>query len=208
MKRYLLNWKRFKISLLHLLAALFLLVCFQKNSFAGPPFFTDDPEPVEYKHGEAYVASIFTSDKNGKFGTLPHAELNYGIWPDFQAHIITPFAFSHPNGMPTSYGYGDTELGLKYRFVQEGKYQPQIGTFPLIELPTGDAKYGLGNGKAQVFIPLWLQKSCGPWTTYGGGGYWFNQGEGNKDWIFLGWLLQRDFSEKLTLYNAPVNLDH
>lgn len=195
-----------------ILMIFFLLVSFQKDSMAGPPFFTDDPEPVEYKHGEAYVASMFISDKDGRAGTLPHFEFNYGVWPDLQAHIIAPFVFTRPNGMPTSYGYGDTELGLKYRFVQETKWQPQIGTFPLLELPTGDTKYGLGNGKAQVFIPIFAQKSWGPWTTYGGGGYWFNPGEGNKNWTFLGWLLQRDFSEKLTLgaeifYRTPDKVD-
>ena len=29
---------------------------------------------------------------------------------------------------------------------------------------------GLGNGRAWCKIPLWIQKSWGPWTTYGGGG--------------------------------------
>ena len=32
---------------------------------AGPPFFTDDPEPVEYKHGEFYIATQLAKTSGG-----------------------------------------------------------------------------------------------------------------------------------------------
>jgi hypothetical protein len=44
-----------------------------------------------------------------------------------------------------------------------------------------------------------LQKSLGPWTIDGGGGYWFNPGSGNRNWWSAGWLLQRQLSSRLTL---------
>jgi hypothetical protein len=31
-----------------------------QQSYAGPPFFTDDPETVRYKHWEYYISSINT----------------------------------------------------------------------------------------------------------------------------------------------------
>ena len=169
------------------------------NIYAGPPFVTDDPEPVEYQHWEFYLASQYTRTADGTSGTLPHLEINYGAAPNLQVHLIAPVAFNDPNDATKSTGYGDTEVGIKYRFVQESKHIPQIGSFPLVEIPTGDRDRGLGNGKAQMFLPLWLQKSWGPWTSYGGGGYWINPGAGNKNWIYTGWLLQRDFSKVLTL---------
>jgi hypothetical protein len=54
-----------------------------------------------------------------------------------------------------------------------------------------------------------LQKSWGPWTTYGGGGYWFNPASENKDYWFFGWEVQREFSKAITLgaemfYNTPT----
>ena len=76
---------------------------------------------------------------------------------------------------------------------------PQIGTFPLTEIPTGSKDQGLGNGKQQLFVPLWAQKSWGKWTSYGGGGYWKNPGQGNKNYWFTAWLLQRKVTEELTL---------
>ena len=56
----------------------------------------------------------------------------------------------------------------------------------------------MGNGKTQVFVPVWIQKEFGKWTTYGGGGYWFNPGEGNRDYWFAGWEVQRKLTEKFT----------
>lgn len=61
------------------------------------------------------------------------------------------------------------------------------------------SKFSLGSGHTQVFLPLWLQKSSGPWITYGGGGYWINPGAGNRNWWFAGWLLQCQLSSRLAL---------
>jgi len=64
--------------------------------WAGPPFVTDDPEPVEYKHGEFYIASILNHSNGGTVGTLPHLEFNYGPLPDLHLHLIVPFAHNKP----------------------------------------------------------------------------------------------------------------
>jgi hypothetical protein len=166
---------------------------------AGPPFVTDDPEPVDYQHWEVYIASLVAHDRDGTTGTGPHIEVNYGAIPDLQVHIIAPFAFNSPNHGGTQYGYGDTELGVKYRFLHETRARPQAGIFPLLEIPTGSSARGLGSGHLQAFIPIWLQKRWGAWQSYGGGGYWHNPGAGNRDYWLTGWQIQRDLSKTLTL---------
>ena len=181
------------------LAAVFLPV----SATAGPPFRTDDPEPVDYKHWEFYSFSTGTRISGVTSGILPGFEFNYGLIPNGQLHIVAVTAFDRPAGNPTHFGYGDTEVGFKYRFIEEDKdgARPQIGIFPLVELPTGNQDRGLGAGHVRVFLPLWVQKSFGEWTTYGGGGYWINQDEhlGDKNYWFFGWLLQRKITEHLTL---------
>jgi hypothetical protein len=178
---------------------LFYLSIFSTLAWAGPPFLTDDPEPVEYKHIEIYTASQYSNDKDSVSGTAPHFEFNYGIIPNVQLHLIVPFSYSRQNLMPTQYGLGDIELGAKYRFIQETASRPQVGIFPLIEVPTGDPTRNLGSTYTRIFLPVWLQKSWGAWTSYGGGGYWFNPGPGNKNYWFTGWEIQRDLSKKITL---------
>jgi len=167
--------------------------------WAGPPFITDDPETTEYQHWEFYVASQYANNKDGKEGTAPHFEANYGIIPDVQLHLLVPLAYTHPDGGPTNYGLGDTEVGVKYRFLHEDDTTPQVGIFPVAHIPTGDRDRDLGSGHMPVFLPIWAQKSLGAWTTYGGGGYWINPGKGNKNFWQIGWLGQRDINEALTL---------
>lgn len=168
-----------------------LLAIIATSARAGPPFRTDDPEPVEYRHSEIYVVWEGTSGHvapDADTGSLPQLEFNYGILPDVQLHVIAPFAYLSTAGGRTLRGYGDTEVGVKYRIVHEAKSLPQVGIFPLIELPTGDAARGLGSGHTQVFLPVWVQKSWGDWTSYGGAGWWRNPGAGQRNWTYLGWL--------------------
>ncbi len=177
---------------------LILITILTVNVWAGPPFNTDDPEPVDFLHWEFYLSSIMQFQKYESDATLPHIEINYGAVPNLQIHLLMPMGYIH-NIDGTKYGYSNTEFGIKYRVVQEDNNTPQIGVFPLVEIPTGDKSKNLGNGKFQVYLPVWFQKSWGKFTTYGGAGYWINPGEGNRNWIFTGWEAQYDFSETLTL---------
>jgi hypothetical protein len=168
-------------------------------SFAGPPYATDDPEPVEYHHWELYLASQHFRDRTAWSGTAPHFEVNYGVVPDVQLHAIAPLAYSAPDDGIAHYGYGDTEFGVKFRFLQERKWTPMVGTFPFLEIPSGSQGAGLGNGSALVFLPVWLQKSFGSWQTYGGAGVWIDLGDRDRHWWYFGWQVQRRICKALTL---------
>ena len=172
-------------------------------AIAGPPFRTDDPEPVDYQHWEFYTFSTGTRVNGDTSGVTPAFEFNYGLIPNGQLHFGASTAFNSPAGGTTQFGYGDTEVGFKYRFIDEEKdgMRPQVAVFPLVQLPTGDENKGLGAGHVRAFLPVWVQKNFGEWTTYGGGGYWINQDGnlGDRNYWFAGWLLQRKVTEKLTL---------
>ena len=168
-------------------------------SLAGPPFFTDDPEPVDYRNWEVYFASQGSFDRDEASFTAPHIEINYGIVPNVQIHLITPLEYVNTEGESSHYGYSDTEIGAKFRFIQETDSYPQVGIFPIVLLPSGDKDKGLGSGEVQAFLPVWIQKGWESWKTYGGFGYWINPGTGNRDYWFFGWELQRDISKYFTL---------
>ena len=182
------------------IVVLVFALCIASTVLAGPPYFTDDPEPVEPHHWEFYVASQDILEQHSKTGTAPHVEINYGAHEDLQLHLITSFEYNSPGSeAPSHYGLGDEELGIKYRFVHETDSLPQIGVFPLVELPSGNKNLGLGNGKTQVFLPLWFQKSFGKWTTYGGGGFWINPGKDNRNYGYMGWQAQRKIIDSLSI---------
>src|SRR5580698_560911 len=194
-----------------------VLICVSTAALAGPPFQTDDPEPIDFRNYEFYTfaTSDGTPVETDIFG--PALEFNWGDLPNVHLHVIVPAATIlpannaglAPAGMgPRAFGIGDIELGIKYRFVQEAKHRPMIGTFPMFEIPTGNAARGLGVGKTWYKVPLWAQKSFGPWTTYGGGGVTVFSVPGYRNYPFAGWLLQRDLGKKWTLgsevfYHGP-----
>ena len=184
-----------------LIAVLFIFGLLWSNPvLAGSPFLTDDPEPVDYRHHEVYLFS--TVDKTRDSNTIqgPAVEYNYGLVPNLQVHIMAPFEyFGPPNGDFNHYGFGDMEIGAKYRFKRETSLSPEMAIYPAIELSTGDTDQGLGNGRTWYRLPLWLQKSWGLWTIDGGGGYAFNNSPGMRNFGFGGLLLQRELGEHLSL---------
>lgn len=169
---------------------------------AGPPYITDDPEPTEYGQYEAIIFSQgqhVTGETNGILP--PSCDCNYGALPNVQLHFQPGMQFSRSSGAATQWGLGDTELGIKYRFIAQDResWVPSFAIYPLLELPTGSAARGLGTGRTHGFVPVWAQKDFGDWTIFGGGGYWINPGPGNKNHWFWGSVLQRKITDQLAL---------
>ncbi len=160
---------------------------------AGPPFLTDDPEPVEAGHWEIYAASQWIWSPDAASGTVPQFEVNYGAGHGIQLHAIVPIALQTERGRSTECGAGDVELGLKLRMLEESGHRPQVGVFPLLELPSGSEARGLGSGHLEAILPVWIQKSAGRWLTYGGGGIRIAP-DGSRS--VAGWLLQRQMSRR------------
>ena len=181
--------------------AAIILACLAGPAMAGPPFFTDDPVPTPLGQWEVYAFSAATAVDGDTGGTLIGTEVNNGAAPGVMLHIVVPMAFDAASGHGLRAGAGDIELGAKIRFVDadESDWWPQVATFPLIEVPVGSARRGLGGGRFREYIPIWMQKDFGRWTTYGGGGYWINPGPGNQNYWFAGWLLQRQVTDRLAL---------
>jgi len=173
-------------------------------SLAGAPYRTDDPDPGEYQHYELFTFTTGTQVSDGTSGIGPALEFNYGLIPNGQIHFVAPMSFNSATGSATQFGYGDTEVGFKYRFIEEDKNgsRPMVGTFPLLQIPTGNQSRGLGAGHVRMFLPIWVEKNLGnDWLTYGGGGYWVNHGDGSndRDYWFVGWLLQKQVTKQLAI---------
>ena len=188
-----------------------VLLMFSGTALAGPPFQTDDPEPIDYGHYEFYTFGTSDGTHVETDTAGPAVEFNWGALPNVHLHIIVPAAAIFPSNGPRAFGLGDIELGIKYRFVQEGKHRPMVGTFVMFEMPTGDSDKGLGVGKTWYKVPIWVQKSFGPWTTYGGGGVTVVPQTGYRNFPFAGWLVQRDIGKRWTLgsevfYHGPEGI--
>ncbi|MDA8094473.1 MAG: transporter [Betaproteobacteria bacterium] len=169
-----------------------------RPAVAGAPFITDDPGIVPYGHNELYVASQGAHTPGNWSGDV-HIEYNRGIYPNVMAHVIVSDAYNDPSGGLRATGRGDTELGIKYQFVDQNASIPAVAIFPLAEVPSGNETKHLGTGHTMYFLPVWAQKDWGEgWETYGGGGYWIDNNAGGKNHWFMGWELSKALSEQLT----------
>jgi hypothetical protein len=150
---------------------LVVVLLLARTASPGPPFLTDDPEPVEFKHWEAYLFATADATPKQTNAMGPAFEFNMGVLPNLQFHLVVPMAFSSPADGPRAYGLGDIEFGLKYRFIQETDNRPMVGVFPMLEIPTGDSeRSGQWPGMVEVAImateelgtmdDLWRRRLC------------------------------------------------
>lgn len=191
--------KHCKINLTKLLTSISISL-WSSYLLAAPPFITNNAETTEYKHLEIYPALQFSQTKPSRIFETPSIELDYGLLPNLQLHLIPALTSFFPrHGGSKATGLGDTEVGVEYRFIQEGKYTPQVSIFPLFELPTGSANRNLGNGQIWYQFPIAIQKSWGNWTTYGEVGYALNHASNSNNFWFGGAVLQRNITKKLML---------
>lgn len=175
---------------------------------AGPPFQTDDPTPVDYGHYEFYVFGVVDGTPAELDPIGPAFEFNWGAVPDVQLHAILPLGavvpFNNPIYAPagtgdSAFGLTDSELGLKWGFIHQTKHRPQIGTFTMLELPTGNSDKGLGVGRVWYKLPLWIEKEFGPWSLVGGAGYGLIHQTGYRSYPYGGFLIKRKLNERLEL---------
>lgn len=188
--------------------AMLCLLSVPKLWAQGPPYQTDDPVPVDYRHYEFYIFGITDSTPVVATASGPAFEFNWGALPRVQLHAVLPWGESAPSNNPvyapagqgaSAYGLVDMELGAKIAFIKESKYIPQIGSFTMFEMPTGSYDRGLGIGKVWYKLPIWLQKNEGKWLFDGGGGYEVVPQEGYRNFAYTGWLVKRRLGDRLEL---------
>lgn len=173
------------------------LLTIPRLASAGPPYVTDDPEPTETGHFEDYLYTQGTVVSGQAFDPGAGVEIDYGAFANTQLTLDLPL---NPNPGPGGIGLVWPPLGggVKYRFIQEDQdgWRPQVAIFPQVFIPVGPASRG---APTTELVPIWMQKSFGAWTTFGGGGYTNNPGAGNRNFLIYGWALQRQVADKLAL---------
>jgi hypothetical protein len=195
-----------------------ILLQFALLAKGSPPFISDDPYPVDYKHWQAYF--FFASDYSSHYRqtNFPSFSANYGLIPDLEVSLSAGLQSQTQqlieDGQRPSvlrgYGFTDMQMTLKYAFIKEKPKFPQVAFAPTVNIPTGNARRGLGNGKIVITYPIWIQKTMGAWTTYGGGGYVQDFAPNSTNFYFEGWVLQKNINDKWMvggeIFNQTGNL--
>jgi hypothetical protein len=168
------------------------------SSRAGPPFVTDDPEPPPPGGWEINVPFIVEQTPGKTEMDAPLFDLNYGL-PNVQLKLEIPVRIVHEDTDGTAAGPGDLLLGVKWRFLNNGQSQAQLGIYPQLLLPTGNHARDLGEGQPAFVLPLVAQKNWEKWTLYGNVGYWWQTAAETRNYVYAGAVLEREINERLEL---------
>ena len=178
------------------LAAALIALGSATPAFAGPPYLTDDPVPTDTGHWEIYAFSageVQHSNVDDESGF----DLNYGPVPAVQLTATLPLAFSHAPQSGWRSGTGDIELGVKYRFLHDEKNGISAAIFPRAILPTSSIA---NDEKTRILLPVWIGKDfSGGTSLFGGGGYEFNPGPGNRSFFEAALALTHDLNKAVSI---------
>ncbi|MBS0285824.1 MAG: transporter [Proteobacteria bacterium] len=165
-------------------------------SVFASPFLTDDGTTTPFKEWEFELNSTLVFAKDDADEKSLGFEVRYGFLS--RVDVFLELGYDHVSSNdedPSLHGVGDSEIGFKYRFLDECKLGPKMAIAPRIGLPTGNHK--VGNGRPWFELPLWIEKNFWRISTSGGGGVVFNDADDAKNFLFGGWKARMQFTENL-----------
>ena len=167
---------------------LFGIFCFSEiyAQSGGPPMITDDPGTPDVGGWEINLS--FNSDykKQHKEFEIPLLDINYGYNERTQLKLEFPYLSSKIAGENFENQIGNVKIGVKYRFLDEKKYNFAFSSYPQVEISTE-------SDGSQIFIfPLQFEKSFGKVVFGTDLGYEYSKD--NSDYLFNGILLGYGFS--------------
>src|SRR5690554_4202387 len=165
----------------------FLLVIGAWGQEGGPPMYSDDARVADYKEWEINTSFNTVISRPSEF-SIPHIDLNYGVYHDLQLKIEAPLIMTVAQGEKTVFGIGEIGAGFKYRFLDEEKYYISAATLP---------QYFFNGDNDGMLIPVFLERTFGKFLLGPGVGYFF--GEQANNHIEIGSLVGYKPIEKLDL---------
>jgi Putative MetA-pathway of phenol degradation len=169
-------------------STLLALAFWTATASAGPPYFTDDPEPTDEKQFEIYGFADGLHNSSGT-GSEVGIDFNYGGARDLQLTAVVPIGDQQPRGTGSSTGLGNIELAAKYRFLHQPDSSWDAAVFPRVVLASVSSNIG---GQHTAFqLPLWVEKDWASWSTFGGGGCALNNGGTARNYCFAGWVVAK-----------------
>lgn len=167
---------------------------------AGPPLLTDDPDTPERGHWEINLAA--TAEKRSDVWSLesPLLDFNYGLRDNVQLKFEVPYLIEAQEGGKDQTGIGDSELGVKWRFLDQEKCGVSVSTYPQFAFNNSNhaVRRGLVEDGWQFILPVEVSRELDDKTVVFGevGFTWGEEGEEGALW---GIACERELCEKFSL---------
>lgn len=163
------------------------LILFPSGALAqgGPPLITDDPDTPGPGHWEINLAGVVEKSRPDRRLEAPLADINYGVGPRIQLKFEVPWLNVRETGKPVQAGLGNSNVGVKWRFLGQEGQRIAWATYPQAEVNTGRvmAEKGFVNEGSQFLLPTELTIQVSRFEINGEVGRNFVQ-NGDDGWIF------------------------
>ena len=151
----------------------------------GPPLITDDPDTPGPGYWEINLSSLLEKSSSERRLEAPFADINYGVGKRIQLKFEIPWLNVRQNGNRNQSGPGNSNFGVKWRFLgQEGK-RIAWSIYPQLEVNTKHsvAERGLVDEGRQFLFPTEVTLEMGRFEFNGEVGRNFVQ-KGESGWIY------------------------
>jgi hypothetical protein len=128
-------------------------------SYAGRPLTTDDAWTVEKGKFQFELGFDATRQDNEDREYSPSFTLSYGLSEKADLGVGSGYLFIHPDEGEKEQGLADTDLKLKYRWLDEKNSYPAFTTAAKLKIPTASESKGLGSGRPDFGINMIATKN-------------------------------------------------
>lgn len=106
--------------------------------------------------------------------TQANATITHGVSDELDLALSLPAQRLRPAGAPGAGGWGDLVLQAKWRVYGSDDDGGSLALKPMLWLPSGDQRRGLGAGRAAASLGLLAAWKAGAWTALGNLGASYN----------------------------------
>ncbi len=164
-----------------LLFTLTLAAASVAQAAGSPPMITDDPGVPGDGHWEINLGLSTEKRPGERASELPLIDLNYGVGDHLQFKFEIPYLRLSESGTGSESGFGNSEFGVKWLFLDNGEKGPAMSVYPQIEFNTPGSSAdnrGLVEHGAAFKLPFQFQQELGPVTFVAQVGREFRSGGG------------------------------
>ncbi len=129
-----------------------LLLLSISSTFAARPLATEDAWTIEKGTFQLEAGVDAARQDNHDRETTASLVLGYGLLQRMDVGVGSAYCFVHPKDRENESGFGDTEIKLKYRPLDEKDWRPAIAVLGNVKLPTASQSKGLGTGRTDFSL--------------------------------------------------------
>jgi hypothetical protein len=160
---------------------------------AGPPMIGDDPGTPGNGKWEINIAYTGVQTEHVTAMDLGYLDINYGLGDNIQVNYQGGVLAGKQNGQGYQYGWDDSLVGFKWRFLDQEKNGIDMSVFPQVGFNTTSsfAHNGIVESGASCFLPFEIAATFGKWELDGELGYQYYEHDRNQ-WAggpVIGYLL-------------------